>query len=464
MKQNIITKTWNYLTAPNASITDIEQRRQSKLLASLIVALLGTTIIAGILLSAQAGYVPPTVLFLLPGQLVSLLMFILNRSGRYRASAWIFVAVNFLLIYARAVTSGDITWLLFAQMPILFSAILLSRRVTVGLFLTSLAILIGLRFANLPSVTISALAPIIVLGILGSLVLVFVSHRTNLEVERRAELQAANTLLEESSAKLAALNDQLEHRVAERTKELEEARDRAERADQIKSQFLASMSHELRTPLNAILNFTEMISLEMVGPVSEPQKDLLGKSLGSARHLLSLINDVLDVSKMQSGMLSLFLEDNIDLNKEVDAVIVTAESLLNGKPITLALDIDADLPRIRGDSRRIRQILLNLISNAAKFTEEGTITLSAKQRSGEALFAVIDTGPGITLDEQKTIFEPFVQTESGIKHSGGTGLGLSISKHLAEAHGGKLWLESQPGDGAAFYVSLPIGAPEPVKA
>jgi PAS domain S-box-containing protein len=238
--------------------------------------------------------------------------------------------------------------------------------------------------------------------------------------------------------------------------ELQIAWDAARAADRVKSQFLASMSHELRTPLNAILNFTEFMLVEMLGPVNERQKDALDKILGSGRHLLSLINDVLDITKIEAGMMRLFVEDEVDLHQELSSVIATAETLVKNKRVKFVTDIDNDLPIMVGDKRRIRQILLNLISNAAKFTEQGTITLSVKRRETDILFMVSDTGPGITLQDQEMIFEPFRQSDSGFKSGSGTGLGLPISRRLAEAHGGRLWLESEPGDGATFFVALPI--------
>lgn len=248
----------------------------------------------------------------------------------------------------------------------------------------------------------------------------------------------------------------LEERVKERTHDLEAAKERAEEADRVKSQFLASMSHELRTPLNAILNFTEMTAIGMLGEVNAQQEDVLRKSLDSGRHLLSLINDVLDITKMHSGMMKMFFEEQVDPLAEVQPVIATAETLVQDKAVKLVLDIDDNLPKIRADKRRVRQVLLNLVSNAAKFTEMGTITISAKNRGDEILFAVIDTGPGIAPDDQRLIFEPFQQTEAGIQHASGTGLGLPISKYLVEAHGGKLWLESEPKEGASFFFTLPV--------
>jgi signal transduction histidine kinase len=249
----------------------------------------------------------------------------------------------------------------------------------------------------------------------------------------------------------------LEERIDERTMQLQEALTEAERANQLKSQFLASMSHELRTPLNAILNFNEMIALGMTGPVSETQKDLLLKSLNSGNHLLNLINDVLDMSKIQADMLTLFVEDGIRLEVEIDSALSTIKSLLEHKPdVKLVTDIDANLPAIRGDRRRIRQVVLNLLSNAIKFTDEGTVTLGAKVKDDVIQIAVFDTGPGIPEDKLEVIFQPFVQTSTGIRHQGGSGLGLAISRNFAELHGGKLWGESEFGQGAQFYFEIPL--------
>jgi signal transduction histidine kinase len=226
--------------------------------------------------------------------------------------------------------------------------------------------------------------------------------------------------------------------------------------DTMKSQFLASMSHELRTPLNAVLNFTEFVGLGLRGPVNEKQKDALNKALDRGKHLLALINDVLDMTKIEAGMLKLFVESDIDLKQELNTAVTATQPLLKDKSVTVVQDVDDALPLLVGDRRRIRQVLLNLLSNAAKFTEEGSITLSVKKRGEIILFAVIDTGPGIAPEDQTLIFEPFKQTETGIQHASGTGLGLPISKRLVEAHGGQLWVESNVGEGAGFYFTLPI--------
>ncbi|MGF1506720.1 MAG: sensor histidine kinase, partial [Anaerolineae bacterium] len=262
--------------------------------------------------------------------------------------------------------------------------------------------------------------------------------------------------LEATLADLRDLNNTLEDRIAKRTEDLRIAKERAEESDRMKSQFLASMSHELRTPLNSILTFNELIAMEAMGPVTDEQVDFLHKSIDSGRHLLALINDVLDITKLQSGMMQMHVEDGVDLRPEIDTAVDIGRTLLQDKPeIELTVHIATDLPTVRGDRRRIKQIMLNLVSNACKFTETGSVTVAAENRAGSFYFSVTDTGPGIPPDQHEIIFDPFVQTETGVKHAGGTGRGLLISKRLVEAHNGQLHLTSDTGKGATFTFSLP---------
>jgi signal transduction histidine kinase/HAMP domain-containing protein len=241
--------------------------------------------------------------------------------------------------------------------------------------------------------------------------------------------------------------------------EAQEAKQAAEEANEIKSQFLANMSHELRTPLNAILNFTEFVADGVLGPVNQEQVDTLHKAIDSGEHLLSLINDILDLTKIEVGMMDLFLEE-IDLNRVITSVLSTAKGLVKDKPqIEIVDNVQDDLPLLVADRRRIRQILLNLISNAVKFTDEGQITISAVRENSEVHLAVKDTGTGIAPEDQSMIFENFRQSREGMQ-TAGTGLGLPISKHLVEAHDGRMWLESEPGVGSVFHVVLPINQSE----
>lgn len=239
--------------------------------------------------------------------------------------------------------------------------------------------------------------------------------------------------------------------------EVQQARERAEQADKVKSSFLASMSHELRTPLNAIINFTKFVLNGDLGPVNEQQKDILGQVANSGKHLLSLINDVLDMSKIEAGALNLFVEDNVNLKRILDAVVATGQSLLVEKQqIELHTEYDEELPPIRGDRQRIAQILLNIISNACKFTESGWIKVCAHAVNGEVVISVQDTGPGIAPEDQTLVFEAFKQTTTGLRQGAGTGLGMPITKSLVEAHGGHLQLESVVQQGTTFTVSLPV--------
>jgi signal transduction histidine kinase/HAMP domain-containing protein len=273
---------------------------------------------------------------------------------------------------------------------------------------------------------------------------------------QESEVQIFSTLAEQIA--IAVRNAQLYREQERVTQELE-------RTDLMKSQFLASMSHELRTPLNAIINFTQLIAMGVVGPVTEEQVTMLNNSLNSSRHLLQLINDVLDISKIQAGKLSLYLEEGVDLNEEIMTVVDMAEPLLQKQnaarewPIRFILDVDHNLPLATCDRRRLRQVLLNLLSNAIKFTEQGSITLSVKDKGGESIFAIMDTGPGIPEEMHFLIFEPFIQSADGIKQAQGTGLGLPISHSLIKAHGGDLWLESRIGEGTTFFFTLPYQPP-----
>lgn len=607
---NQFIKLWRFLTQANSSITDIETRRQSTLLAGLIVVLISTSMLASFLLVSRNG-MSQTVEALWIALAFTAVLYFLNRSGRYRPAAFLFVSSNFALIFLSTIFTEDPSWLMFSTMFVILSAMLLPR-FSVVVYL--LGVVTHIIFGNFFPVsgTLTNFGGTVSYIVLGPLILVFMIHRASLERERQEELQRANEALKVSEA-------ELEQRVAARTRDLHLASDVARRittvldleellpnlaeqtknafgldfvsiylfdpeedrlvlaagtdetgrkmreegigfklnarpslvaqaarerqsivipdvgtaefhaknpylpgiqseavfpmivgedligvigtqsnikgrfgqdeeeifsilaeqiaiavknaqlfeiqkkhadelrqADQTKSQFLASMSHELRTPMNAIINFTEMVTMGMMGPVNEEQSDLLNQSLDSSKYLLNLINDVLDISKIQAGKLTLFVEDDVDLEAELKTALTMVEPLLSSKPVILIQDIDDNLPHFSGDKRRIRQIILNLLTNAVKFTDQGSITLSVKNRENNILLAVADTGPGISKELQALIFEPFTQTENGMKHAEGTGLGLPITMSLVEAHGGRLWLESERDQGAAFYVTLPV--------
>lgn len=241
---------------------------------------------------------------------------------------------------------------------------------------------------------------------------------------------------------------------------LEEMRE----ADRLKSQFLANMSHELRTPLNSIIGFSKVILKGIDGPITSKQEEDLSAIYNAGQHLLGLINDILDLSRIEAGKMELAFTE-VDLSEIIRGVMSTAVGLVKEKPIELILDIPDDLPMLQADNIRVRQVLLNLVSNAAKFTEEGHIGVSARTikrgTQTDIVIAVFDTGPGIHPADQEKIFEPFSQVDaSPTRKSGGTGLGLSICRHLVELHGGIIWVESVPGEGSTFAFTLPYTPPE----
>ena len=229
-------------------------------------------------------------------------------------------------------------------------------------------------------------------------------------------------------------------------------------ASQHKSQFLANMSHELRTPLNAVLGYTELILDDIYGETPQKMREVLDRIQRNGRHLLGLINDVLDLSKIEAGQLELALAD-YSMRDVVASVQSAVESLAKEKEIALKIELQPDLPPAHGDERKLTQVLLNLVGNAIKFTDEGEVAIKAAAADGAITVSVRDSGPGISEADQAKIFEEFQQADSSVTRAkGGTGLGLTISKRIVELHGGRIWVESRPGQGATFSFTLPTRA------
>jgi GAF domain-containing protein len=227
-------------------------------------------------------------------------------------------------------------------------------------------------------------------------------------------------------------------------------------ASKHKSQFLANMSHELRTPLNAILGYTELILDGIYGEAPEKMRTVMERVQSNGKHLLGLINDVLDLSKIEAGQLVLSIQD-YSIKDVVHGVYSAVEPLANSKKLAFKIDVPANLPPARGDDRRLTQVLLNLVGNAIKFTDTGEIAVKAAASNGAYTISVRDTGPGIAEADQAKIFDEFQQADSTqTKAKGGTGLGLSIAKRIIEMHGGKLWVESSLGTGSTFSFTVPL--------
>ncbi|HMN58866.1 MAG TPA: response regulator, partial [Anaerolinea sp.] len=232
--------------------------------------------------------------------------------------------------------------------------------------------------------------------------------------------------------------------------------------DRVKSQFLANMSHELRTPLNSIIGFSRVILKGIDGPVNDVQTQDLNAIYNSGQHLLSLINDILDLSKIEAGKMELSFTD-LNLPDMINSAMSTASGLVKDKPIKLNIKVPDDLPIVRADAIRVRQVLINFLSNAAKFTDEGEITVEAARSTSpegkpEVMVTVADSGPGIAPADQVKLFLPFSQVDdSPTRKTGGTGLGLSICRSLIELHGGRIGLlESTVGQGSTFFFTLPL--------
>ncbi|MFA5140814.1 MAG: ATP-binding protein [Elusimicrobiota bacterium] len=261
--------------------------------------------------------------------------------------------------------------------------------------------------------------------------------------------------VEKREASLQEAHAVLEERVKERTAQLAVAKEAAESADRLKSAFLATMSHELRTPLNSIIGFTGILLQELPGPLNEEQKKQLGMSKGSAEHLLELINDVLDISKIEAGQLQVVVEP-FDLRAAVQKTILAARPLADKKGLALEADIAPEVGTIAGDRRRVEQVLLNLLSNAIKFTDRGRVRTECSLRAGQVSIRVTDTGIGMRKEDMADLFKPFRQIDAGISRQyEGTGLGLSICKKLVELMDGSIRAESALGAGSTFSVAFP---------
>jgi GAF domain-containing protein len=238
--------------------------------------------------------------------------------------------------------------------------------------------------------------------------------------------------------------------------EIQDKSRQLEIASQHKSQFLANMSHELRTPLNAILGYTELILDNIYGETPDKMREVLDRLQANGKHLLGLINDVLDLSKIEAGQLTLDLAD-YSLKDVVDTVVSAVGSLASGKKLALTADVGSNLPIGHGDGRRLAQVLLNLVGNAIKFTDKGEVAIQATAENGSFTVAVRDTGPGISPSDQGKIFEEFQQADnSATKRKGGTGLGLSIAKRIIAMHGGRIWVESDVGKGSTFAFTISV--------
>ena len=269
------------------------------------------------------------------------------------------------------------------------------------------------------------------------------------------QIELATTFADQAA--IAIENVRLFDEIQDKSRQLEEA-------SKHKSQFLANMSHELRTPLNAILGYTELMADGAYGEPSEKMSAVLKRLESNGRHLLGLINDVLDLSKIEAGQLVLELSE-YSVQDIAQTVRSTLEPLAADKKLAFKVEMGTDLPSGRGDGRRLTQVLINLVGNAIKFTDAGEVAINAKANNGSFYVSVSDTGPGISAADQAKLFQEFQQADNSItRQKGGTGLGLAISKRIIEMHGGRIWIDSTLGQGSTFSFTVPVRVESQVEA
>ena len=356
-------------------------------------------------------------------------------------------------VFSSYAAIGDLDWVVFVERP----ADEVYRPLYASIRRTSLLLLVGLAMALLASVLVARriLRPLQTLrhGVerIGSGDLAY-----RLDVKTGDELEMLAEEFNRMSARLQDAYTDLEHKVAERTQELLGLNQQLEEANRLKSQFLANVSHELRTPMNAIIGFTRLVMRKTEGQIAPLQHANLQKVLISADHLLSLINGLLDLSKIEAGRMEVS-PARFDLRELVQVAAATVEPMLKPDRVRLVAEIDPGLPPLYTDRDKLKQIVLNLLSNAAKFTDEGVIKVTAWQAGDRLCLAVADTGIGMPPEALGYIFEEFRQVDmSSTRRHGGTGLGLAIVRKLTRLLGGEVTAESDLGKGSTFTVTLPL--------
>ncbi len=423
---------------------------------------------AAVVLYLIAAAYPDPMYSTLPGLFLLLLspavVFLLHKSRHLAASVTLVIGsfgVTLLLMSWSGMTEAVI----FLALPVGLAAVLIGFPCSIAAAIAcTLFLLAGKSQAEV------VLRYVAVLNVWGMIWLVWLTSRPLLLARQwfEASFVQSRAALEESRdyqfQLRRALDDLTEanHQLAQLHRLAHDLRGQADEARRSKEQFVANVSHELRTPLNMIIGFSEMAmhSPETYGP-NVPQALLadLDIVLRNSRHLSSLIDDVLDLSQIDAGQMAL-MKEPVALSEILSAAVSAVQPLFTAKGLSLSTDLPADLPPLHCDRVRIRQVLLNLLSNAGRFTEHGGVRVAARQDRNHIIASVADTGPGIKADEIDEIFKPFQQLEGSIhSHWTGSGLGLSISKHFVELHDGRMWLESAPGQGATFYFQLPVKEP-----
>ncbi len=463
---------------PQVQIGFVEEIRSSRLTILWKATLISTFIFAWVVLLFSGTSGTPLFELFLPIGIVVVSSFGTRRllqQNRYQLATWVYALGVLLALSAMMLPDNETSRSIVPALGILVIFVvgmLMSVRDTVLLLLVSYILMIPLPwlYSGENPVTDEGLFAFILMGISALAVTqvsgelysiadwALASYRK--ERETATKLHQSRLDVEHSLLKQQNLTLQLQNA----NQELDDAREAAELAKQFRGQFLANMSHELRTPLNAVIGFSEtMLSFPMMYdgielPVEYRQD--MERIFTSGKHLLGIINDILDLSKIDVGRLEIELRP-VDLEPIFKGLLSTAVGLVGAKPVDLKRELPKELPMVIGDQLRVRQVLLNLYSNAAKFTEEGAITLRLKTELNRVIISVSDTGPGISPGNIERIFEAFQQGESGRRQKrAGAGLGLAISQQLLDLMDGSIWVESEVDKGSTFHISLPLYQPD----
>ncbi|MGB0388947.1 MAG: ATP-binding protein [Ardenticatenaceae bacterium] len=472
--------TWfkSFLVAP---IFEGEEDK-TRLAALLHMTLLATLVGVGVYMIALSIIAPDLIyrveILSVVFPLVLGMLFLMRR-GYVQLATICMGGVAWVIMTLLALSSGGVRAPGFNSyiLVILFTGFLLGGRVGIGIaflsMLSGLTMMLTVDSSNLlPPVSIWTWHTFDFF--MGALLLHVATNHINEALERvrrneqalaesNRQLEARTHELERAKAALEEERTLLALRVEERTAELKQANLELARAARLKDEFLANMSHELRTPLSTVLGMNELLRMKIYGPLNAKQEETLHDMDQSARHLLVLINDILDLSKIEAGKMELQIGPALVANV-CESSLFFITQMAQTKQITLFRPTDMPFKGWQADGRRIKQILVNLLSNAVKFTPQGgQVGLEVKGDEKQIHFTVWDTGIGISAEDMKRLFQPFTQIDSGLsRQHEGTGLGLSLSLKLAQMHGGTITLESEEGQGSRFTLSLPWGTPAPM--
>ncbi len=445
---------WNRLIEPAPSITDTAERRQVRLLSTVLLVFMVLGLVVLLLVPFLNGTGTVSIVPLVTTIMV-FIPYLLSRTKHYKIAASMLLLLVITGVMYPGLTSTSATRVIsffFLVLPILLASMLLPKRAVIMLMI---AVTVGL--AALPVITGQVIpslsSPVILMIISSALLMVFLNHRDGMERDRQAELKEALKQAEIANEAIAKANSEL----GTKNQELARANALAKESARLKSEFLATMSHELRTPLNAIRGFTSIMLEGMGGEIDDEAQHMVTRIHSNGDRLLNLINDILDIAKIEAGRMELVQEALLP-RQLVEQWQTQMSILAEQKGISFEVNVDPNLPEtVYGDGQRITQIATNLLSNAFKFTKEGKVTLDVEQAADTWLIRVSDTGVGIPPHALNYIFEEFRQVDSSSKREyGGTGLGLAIVRNLCRTMGGSVRVTSELGAGSVFTVVLPL--------